>query len=311
MSTATLPEINLAVLNHEIARWEQEVARLAARKRNCAGPAGEANLRYAYLTNARWLRGPAESYALWRPGVLLVGPAIVGVLAFILIDHLVDSFRNALLGFAIGASIGACMFATLLFLPKDSILPTAIAEAEADARITNDQFNAAKQEWTAAKQRLKILGTERRRLIASAEYQRAALSAAARLQREVLLQRNWKAMRSDEWEGYLAEVFRALGAKVEQTGKCGDQGCDLVVEFGEERIAIQAKGYFHVVSNKAVQEAYTSARHWGCTACAVITNSRFTRKAIELAESTDCILIGEDEFPDFVLGKIELCRQRE
>ena len=87
-----------------------------------------------------------------------------------------------------------------------------------------------------------------------------------------------------------------------------DQAVDLIVEFSGQRIAVQAKGYGfnNVVSNKAVQEAYTGAQHWGCGACAVITNSRFTRQAKELADSTGCVLIPYDEFPDFVLGRITI-----
>ena len=91
-------------------------------------------------------------------------------------------------------------------------------------------------------------------------------------------------------------------------GGSGDQGVDLIVESNGKRIAVQAKGYLHAVSNKAVQEAYTGMVHHRCCACVVITNSRFTSSARELAASTNCMLIGEDEFPDFVMGKLDLCR---
>jgi HJR/Mrr/RecB family endonuclease len=142
---------------------------------------------------------------------------------------------------------------------------------------------------------LKTLVDERRELITS-----------DKLQRAMLLQRNWKAMRDDEWEDYLAEVCRTLGAKVERTGRSGDQGVDLVVEFGDRRIAVQAKGYYHVVNSAAVQQAVAGMAHYRCNACAAITNSRFTPGAKELAASNRCTLISEDEFPDFVMGKFSL-----
>jgi restriction system protein len=114
-------------------------------------------------------------------------------------------------------------------------------------------------------------------------------------------------MRDSEWEEYLVEVFHALGAKAKRIGGAGDQGVDLLVEHSGARIAVQAKGYYHAVSNGAVQEAYAGMCHHGCCACAVITNSRFTKGAHDLAASTGCILIGEDEFPALVMGNFEFC----
>jgi restriction system protein len=115
-------------------------------------------------------------------------------------------------------------------------------------------------------------------------------------------------MRGYVWEDYLVQVCRTLGAKVERTGKSGDQGVDLIVEFGTRRIAVQAKGFDdeYGVNNEAVQEAYTGKACYKCDACAVITNTRFMKSATQSAIATGCILIGEDEFPDFVMGKIEL-----
>jgi len=46
-------------------------------------------------------------------------------------------------------------------------------------------------------------------------------------------------------------VFAALGAKVRRIGGTGDQGVDLIVEFGVKCVAVQAKGYYHAVNNKA------------------------------------------------------------
>jgi HJR/Mrr/RecB family endonuclease len=86
----------------------------------------------------------------------------------------------------------------------------------------------------------------------------------------------------------------------------GDQGVDLVVDIGQRRYAIQAKGYVNSVGNSAVQEAVAGMAHYGCNCSAVITNSRFTAGAVALAESNCCVLIGEDQIPAFVLGQMQL-----
>jgi HJR/Mrr/RecB family endonuclease len=117
-------------------------------------------------------------------------------------------------------------------------------------------------------------------------------------------------MRDNEWENYLVEVFNALGARAQWIGCSGDQGCDLIVEVGPTRIAVQAKGYYNAVGNSAVQEAFAGMRYHRCSTCAVITNSRFTRSARELAKCTYCILIGEEQIPDFVMGQTNFLQIR-
>lgn len=72
------------------------------------------------------------------------------------------------------------------------------------------------------------------------------------------------------------------------------------------RIAIQAKGWSNPVSNSAVQEVVAGMRVYSCNACAVVTNSRFTASAKELAAHNQCKLIDETDFPRFVMGEIRL-----
>jgi hypothetical protein len=129
-------------------------------------------------------------------------------------------------------------------------------------------------------------------------------------QREELLRENWRAMRDVEWEQFLTRAFRLLGATVETTRVTGDQGADLVVEKGPIRQAIQAKGYHNSVGNGAVQAAVAGMAHYHCNACAVITNSWFTVSAEELAMSNRCKLIGEEQIPALVLGKLAIWESR-
>jgi restriction system protein len=71
-------------------------------------------------------------------------------------------------------------------------------------------------------------------------------------------------------------------------------------------VAVQAKGYSAPVGNKAVQEVYAGMAHHRCDTCTVITNNSFTTSAIALAGSTRCLLVHEENFADFVFGRVDL-----
>ncbi len=308
MPTAATPEAKFASISDEIEQLKDDVTRLTAERFDCAKCARKTSWWRNYLRLARCLRAPAASYNLWRTGVLLAGPVAVGVLSFVIVDLVAGSLSVALLSLAIIAASVATILSVLLYHPNDAMLPTAMAQAETDATVAKIYLKDVAERWIAQNQRLQALQSERSRLTASAEFQRSALITAARLHREALLQRNWKAMRGDEWENYLVEIFCALGIDAKRTNEraSSDQGVDIIVIVGQQRMAVQAKGYFDVVGNKAVQEVVAGSQHWGCASWAVITNSRFTKHAKELAASNRCILIGEDEFSDFATGRIEL-----
>ena len=110
----------------------------------------------------------------------------------------------------------------------------------------------------------------------------------------------WRRLSGENWEGFLADLFKAHGYSVELTKVSGDQGVDLIVQYSKVRLAVQAKGYSGSVGNAAVQEAVAGRMFYNCTHCAVITNSTFTKSARELASRTSCILIGEPEIDDLI-----------
>jgi len=122
--------------------------------------------------------------------------------------------------------------------------------------------------------------------------------------RNRLLLVDWRSLRSVEFEDFLADVFELLGYAVETTKVSGDQGIDLIASGGVRRLGIQTKGYENSAGNAAVQEAFSGMVHYGCTECVVITNSRFTRGAYELAESTGCRLIEGEQIPNLINGKV-------
>jgi HJR/Mrr/RecB family endonuclease len=110
----------------------------------------------------------------------------------------------------------------------------------------------------------------------------------------------------DEFERYVAEIFRHLGYVAEVTGKSGDQGVDILAIRGPVRVAVQAKRYMGSVSNSAVQEVYAGMAHRRCHRCVVVTSGDFTNSALSLAESTGCLLVGKDRLAALIRGEMGL-----
>ena len=102
-----------------------------------------------------------------------------------------------------------------------------------------------------------------------------------------------------DFERYVAALFRHHGYKVEETGRTGDQGCDLILSRDGEKIVCQIKRYEAPVSNKAIQEAVTAVAIYNCHRSMVVTNSSFTKGAIESAAANNCELIDREQ-----LGKL-------
>jgi HJR/Mrr/RecB family endonuclease len=110
----------------------------------------------------------------------------------------------------------------------------------------------------------------------------------------------------DEFEHYVADIFKHLGFTIEVTGRSGDQGVDVLACKGQLRLAIQAKRHIGSVGNTAVQEVFAGMAHHRCHRCVVITNSGFTPGAIALAQSTGCILVDGDLLPACIRGELTL-----
>lgn len=90
-----------------------------------------------------------------------------------------------------------------------------------------------------------------------------------------------------EFEEYLKNLFELLGYTAVQTSLSGDQGADLILSKDDEKIVVQAKKYDGKVSNKAVQEVAAAKNYYEADRAMIVTNSSFTKSAIELAFSND------------------------
>jgi restriction system protein len=92
-------------------------------------------------------------------------------------------------------------------------------------------------------------------------------------------------MNGKTFEKYLEVLFKKLGYQVERTRYVGDYGADLVVRKNGIKTIIQAKRYKKNVGIKAVQEAVAAKGYYDCDEAMVVTNSFYTKQAIELAKA--------------------------
>ena len=92
-------------------------------------------------------------------------------------------------------------------------------------------------------------------------------------------------MSGEEFEKFVAKIFSKMGYVSEVTKHTGDFGVDVIAEKDGMKIAIQAKCYTGSVSNSAVQEIVAGMKYCSCQRGVVVTNSTFTKAAIELARS--------------------------
>lgn len=92
-----------------------------------------------------------------------------------------------------------------------------------------------------------------------------------------------------------------MGYIVEHCGKTGDQGGDLILNKGSQRILIQAKCYTNNSGNDSVQQAVAAKKYYDSNEAWVVCSSNFTREAIELANVHEVKLVGKKELQELLL----------
>lgn len=102
-------------------------------------------------------------------------------------------------------------------------------------------------------------------------------------------------MSGNEFEEFIAVMFRYMGYSTKITKASGDQGIDVLAKKGSLVLGIQAKCYSGAVGNSAIQEAHAGIFYYHCNQGIVITNSYFTKSAVELAKATKIYLWDRDE----------------
>lgn len=102
-------------------------------------------------------------------------------------------------------------------------------------------------------------------------------------------------MNGQEFEKWCASLLLKLEYRnIRLTKNSGDQGVDITAEKDGVRYAFQCKRYSRSVGNKPVQEVYAGKNLYNCNFGVVITNSRYTAGAIDLANATGVELWDRD-----------------
>jgi hypothetical protein len=128
------------------------------------------------------------------------------------------------------------------------------------------------------------------------------------VQRAALLQRDWKCMPEAEWEDFVVEVCRTIGAQVDRLARSAEKDAHLIVRFEDRTVAVVTRGEGHTANSNAVQNALAGQKRHGCDSSAVLINRRLTGAAQDFARHNGCRVIGIDEFPDLVMGKLQIQR---
>jgi restriction system protein len=97
------------------------------------------------------------------------------------------------------------------------------------------------------------------------------------------------------YEDMVANALTDMGWQTQTTGRTGDQGVDVIASMRDKRVVIQCKRYSSPVGNAAVQEIFAGRAFLGAHFAAVVSSAGFTRSAIQLAQSTNVILLEHDE----------------
>ncbi|MBQ6319269.1 MAG: restriction endonuclease [Lachnospiraceae bacterium] len=99
------------------------------------------------------------------------------------------------------------------------------------------------------------------------------------------------ALESHDFEYFCADILSYNGfTGIKVTSGSGDYGIDILCKKGGSSYAIQCKCYSGNVGNHAVQEAVSGKIYYKQDYAVVMTNSHFTKAAMETARLTDALL---------------------
>lgn len=111
-----------------------------------------------------------------------------------------------------------------------------------------------------------------------------------------------------EFEHFVAELLPDFGYRnVQVTKASGDEGADVIaVNQNGARVCIQCKHYSGSVGFDAVKEVYTAKSLYACDIAMVITNSYFTKQAMESAQRLNVKLYDRDKLWSIMSTSFEM-----
>lgn len=124
----------------------------------------------------------------------------------------------------------------------------------------------------------------------SKNHLRNILFSKTRFQKNLTTIEDVDSMDGHEFESFLAAMLSKLGYNTTLTKITGDQGIDIVAIKDGIKFGIQAKRYSSNVTNSAIQEAVAGKGFYDLDKVMVVTNSYFTKSAVQLATRNNVIL---------------------
>lgn len=96
----------------------------------------------------------------------------------------------------------------------------------------------------------------------------------------------------EDYEKYVADKLKSKGfTNVSLTPQSGDFGADIIAFDGNRKFCFQCKYYSGSVGISAVQEVMGAKSYYGCDVAVVVTNSKLTPSAKELANKSGVMLM--------------------
>ena len=103
-----------------------------------------------------------------------------------------------------------------------------------------------------------------------------------------------------EFEIFVVSLFEKLGFSSTITNRSKDYGCDMMLQQGEYRIAVQAKRSESELTFTSVQRALDSLKKYDAQLAIVVTNNKFISSAKQLAKIKDVVLIDRKKLLDLI-----------
>jgi restriction system protein len=94
-----------------------------------------------------------------------------------------------------------------------------------------------------------------------------------------------------EFEHYVAKLLEERGYTDIKLTERYDLGVDIIACKGGIIWGVQVKRSSGLVKAIAVRQVVTALKHYGCDRAMVVTNGTYSRPAINLAKSNNCVLV--------------------
>jgi len=288
----TARDVEVAKVRAETLRGQYEIAvqelqPVVARERRTR--LTEARL-LRLLAFRRWL-----DHSISRTGGMLVLVTVCVAISVVVTHAFFPTIPVYVVPVASATYAGVAVAFAAIY-PNDRSLTTSMDNLSIEAHILGQQIETQRRELEVKRVQLDAANEVHLRLLNTLN---------SRLHK--LLTCPWQGFAGLQFEQFLEQVFLENGYDVSLTGQTGDQGVDLIVSMNGRRIAIQAKGYpGSTVGNSAIQEVHAGMTHHRCQFSVVVTNSRFTKSAVNLANSVNCRLIDGSQISALINGQLRL-----